>query len=40
MKYYDVADFDLHLSPSALAEAAETLSTPDPAKGPAPKEDP
>ena len=40
MKYYDIADFDLHLSPSALAEAAETLSTPDPATGPGPKEDP
>jgi ArsR family transcriptional regulator len=38
MKYYEVADFDLHLSPSALAEAARTLTTVDPAKGPAPKE--
>jgi DNA-binding transcriptional ArsR family regulator len=38
MKYFEVADFDLHLSPSALAEAAQTLTTVDPAKGPAPKE--
>ncbi|GGL10647.1 ArsR/SmtB family transcription factor [Planomonospora parontospora] len=38
MKYYEVADFDLRLTPSALAEAAETLTRPDPEKGPARKE--
>ena len=38
MKYYDVADFDLRLSPTALAEAAETLSTPDPERASARKE--
>jgi ArsR family transcriptional regulator len=36
MKYYEVADFDLHLSASALAEAAETLTKPDPEKGSTP----
>ena len=38
MKYYEVADFDLRLSASALAEAAETLSSPDPERGSARKE--
>lgn len=38
MKFYDVADFDLHLTASALAEAAKTLTKSDPEKGPAPKE--
>jgi DNA-binding transcriptional ArsR family regulator len=38
MKYYKVADFDLHLSAAALAEAAKTLTTPDPDKGPTRKE--
>ena len=38
MKYYEVADFDLHLTASVLAEAAETLTRSDPVKGPAPKE--
>lgn len=38
MKYYEVADFDLHLSASTLAEAAKTLTKTDPEKGPAPKE--
>jgi DNA-binding transcriptional ArsR family regulator len=38
MKYYEVADFDLHLSAAALAEAANTLTTPDPDKGPTRKE--
>lgn len=40
MKYYEVADFDLHLTAAALAEAAQTLSSPDPQKGPAPEEHP
>jgi ArsR family transcriptional regulator len=40
MKYYEVADFDLHLTASALAEAAKTLTGPDPRQGPAPKEQP
>jgi ArsR family transcriptional regulator len=34
MKYYEVADLDLHLTASTLAEAARTL-THDPHKGPA-----
>jgi DNA-binding transcriptional ArsR family regulator len=38
MKYYEVADFSLHLTASALAEAAKTLTRSDPEKGPAPKE--
>jgi ArsR family transcriptional regulator len=39
MKFYEVADFDLHLTASVLAEAAETLTKAGPEKGPAPKED-
>ena len=39
MKFYEVADFDLHLTATALARAAETLTRADPGKGPAPKED-
>jgi DNA-binding transcriptional ArsR family regulator len=35
MRYYEVADFDLHLTASALAEAATTLTRSDPQKGPA-----
>ena len=38
MKYYEVTDFALRLTPSTLAEAAETLTIPDPEKGPARKE--
>lgn len=38
MKYYELADFDLHLTASALAAAAETLTKTDPQKGPASKE--
>jgi DNA-binding transcriptional ArsR family regulator len=38
MKYYEVADFDLHLSASALAEAAETLTRTDPERGSAREE--
>ncbi|MFY1653827.1 ArsR/SmtB family transcription factor [Solwaraspora sp. WMMB762] len=39
MKYYEVADFTLHLTPSTLAAAAATLTGPDPsAAGPARKE--
>ncbi|HKE52751.1 MAG TPA: winged helix-turn-helix domain-containing protein [Actinomycetes bacterium] len=33
MKYYEVADFDLHLTATALAEAATTLTSSDPDKG-------
>ena len=40
MKFYEVADFDLHLTASTLAEAAQTLTTAGPEKAPAPKEDP
>ncbi|MGW5875460.1 ArsR/SmtB family transcription factor [Nocardiopsis terrae] len=38
MKYYEVTDFDVRLSPSSLAEAAATLTAPDPGKGPHTKE--
>ncbi|SRR6266516_1394861 len=38
MKYYEVADFNLHLTAAALAEAAKTLTRTDPEKGPARKE--
>jgi DNA-binding transcriptional ArsR family regulator len=40
MKFYEVAELDLHLTASTLAEAAQTLTRSDPKKGPAPKEDP
>jgi hypothetical protein len=32
MKYYEVTDFDLHLTASVLAEAATTLTSSDPQK--------
>ena len=38
MKFFEVADFDLRLNASALAEAALTLTKSDPEKGPATKE--
>src|SRR5687768_6628411 len=38
MKYYEVADFDLRLTASTLAKAAETLTRADPERGPARKE--
>lgn len=38
MKYYEVADFDLHLTASAIAEAVQTLTSSDPVKGPVRKE--
>jgi ArsR family transcriptional regulator len=39
MKFYDVADFDLHLTASALTEAAETLTRSNPEHSPpAPEE--
>ena len=38
MKFYQVTDFNLHLTAAALAEAARTLTRSDPEKGPAPKE--
>ncbi|WP_199701341.1 ArsR/SmtB family transcription factor [Jiangella rhizosphaerae] len=37
MKYYEVTEFDLHLTAAALAAAAQTLTPPDP-PGPARKE--
>lgn len=40
MKYYEVTDFNLHLTASAVAEAARTLTRTDPQKGPARKEHP
>lgn len=39
MKFYEVADFDLHLTASALAEAAETLTRSGPERGARRKED-
>src|SRR3954466_2748254 len=38
MKYFEVADFDLHLTAESLAHAAATLTRSDPAKGPGDKE--
>jgi len=38
MKFYEVTDFDLHLTASVLTEAATTLTTTDPGKGPGSKE--
>src|SRR5436305_5958488 len=38
MKYYEVADFSLHLTASALTEAGKTLTRSDPEKGPPLKE--
>src|SRR5918995_5899321 len=32
MKFYEVADLDLHLTAATLAEAAQTLTRTDPAK--------
>jgi DNA-binding transcriptional ArsR family regulator len=40
MKFYEVADFNLQLTASALAEAAETLTRSGPETGPAPREEP
>ncbi|GIH08070.1 hypothetical protein Rhe02_61370 [Rhizocola hellebori] len=38
MKFFEVADFDLHLSAATLAEAVATLTPPDSDKGPSHKE--
>lgn len=38
MKYYEVTDFDLHLTASAIAEAARTLDGPETDPGPIRKE--
>jgi ArsR family transcriptional regulator len=38
MKYYEVTDFDVRLTASTLAAAANTLTRSDPDKGPAHKE--
>jgi Predicted transcriptional regulators len=38
MKYYEVTKFNIHLTASALAEAAKTLTRSDPEKGSARKE--
>ena len=40
MKYFEVADFDLHLTAESLSQAAATLTRPDPSPGPADKEKP
>jgi predicted transcriptional regulator len=39
MKYFEITDFDLHLTPTSLAQAAETLTTPDPNPGPNPSKE-
>ncbi len=38
MKYYEVTDFNLHLTAATLAEAVKTLIRSDPDKGPVRKE--
>jgi len=38
MKYFEVAEFDLHLTAATIAEAARTLTKTDPEKGLPPKE--
>jgi len=38
MKFFEVADFDLHLTAAVLTEAAKTLTTADPAKASTTKE--
>jgi predicted transcriptional regulator len=38
MKYFEVTDFALQLTPKTLAEAAKTLTITDPEKGPARRE--
>nr|WP_211239847.1 winged helix-turn-helix domain-containing protein [Jiangella gansuensis] len=38
MKYYEVTDFDLRLTASAVSRAVATLTSPDPNKGPSRKE--
>jgi DNA-binding transcriptional ArsR family regulator len=38
MKYFEVTDFAVQLTPETLAEAAKTLTTADPEKGPSRKE--
>jgi DNA-binding transcriptional ArsR family regulator len=38
MKYFEVTDFAIQLTPKTLAEAAKTLTITDPEKGPARKE--
>jgi ArsR family transcriptional regulator len=38
MKYYEVTDFNLQLTASAMAEAAKTLTKSDPEKGPTRRE--
>jgi ArsR family transcriptional regulator len=40
MKYFEVTDFNLHLTAALLAEAAKTLTPTDPETGPARKERP
>ena len=40
MKYFEVADIDLHLTAESLAAAAATLTRSDPASGSADKEKP
>jgi predicted transcriptional regulator len=36
MKYFELADFDIHLTALTLVAAAKTLTNPDPDKGPQP----
>jgi DNA-binding transcriptional ArsR family regulator len=39
MKYFEITDFDLRLTPTSLAQAAETLTAPDPDPGPKPSKE-
>jgi DNA-binding transcriptional ArsR family regulator len=38
MKFYELADIDIHLTAAELADAATTLTRSDPEKSPAPEE--
>lgn len=40
MKFFEVTDFEVHLTAAALAEAAQTLTAPDPHKGPTATKEP
>lgn len=38
MKYFEVTEFALHMTPATIADAIRTLTTSDPSVGPTPKE--
>lgn len=39
MKYFEVADFALHVTPTSIAQAVETLTPPDSTTDPAPSKE-